>query len=78
MCTRRISNQYNVQSDEDHIISLSLETILAGHAILVFCPTKQWCEKLAETVAKEFYRLCRDKSNEGTGPCCCMVMRDKV
>ena len=30
---------------------------MAGHSILVFCPTKNWCEKLADTVAREFYRL---------------------
>lgn len=27
------------------------------HSVLVFCPTKNWCEKLAETVAKEFFHF---------------------
>ncbi len=40
---------------------LCLETVLAGHSILIFCPTKNWCEKLAETVAKEFFNLGRGK-----------------
>ena len=25
--------------------------------MLVFCPTKAWCEKLAETVSKDFFSL---------------------
>ncbi|KAH3724333.1 hypothetical protein DPMN_050149 [Dreissena polymorpha] len=33
-----------------------------GHSILIFCPTKNWCESLAEQVARELYRLLRDPS----------------
>ncbi|XP_067676390.1 DNA polymerase theta-like [Haliotis asinina] len=43
--------------DSDHIIPLCLETILAGHSVLIFCPTKNWCEKLSEAIAREFYNL---------------------
>ena len=45
------------RGDEDHIVPLCLETVLAGHAVLIFCPTKNWCEKLCETIAKEFYHM---------------------
>ena len=40
---------------------LCIETIREGHSILIFCPTKNWCEKLSETVAREFYNLLRSQ-----------------
>lgn len=43
-----------VSGDEDHVIPLCKETIVEGHSVLVFCPTKNWCEKLAETIARHF------------------------
>ena len=44
-------------NDSDHLVSLSLEPVLNGHSVLIFCPTKNWCEKLAETISKEFFNL---------------------
>lgn len=49
--------RYDVQSDEDLIFSLSLETMGTGCGVLIFCPTKNWCEKLAENMARELSRL---------------------
>ncbi|GFN83271.1 DNA polymerase theta-like [Plakobranchus ocellatus] len=46
-----------VPEDSDHVIALCLETVTAGHAVLIFCPTKNWCEKLCETIARKFYSL---------------------
>ena len=43
-----------VSGDDDHVIPLCKETIAEGHSVLVFCPTKNWCEKLAESIAKHF------------------------
>ncbi|XP_012942327.1 DNA polymerase theta [Aplysia californica] len=43
--------------DADHVLSLCLETVLGNHGVLVFCPTKNWCEKLCEFVARNFYSL---------------------
>ena len=45
------------KNDEDHIIPLCLETIKDGCSVLIFCPTKNWCEKLADSIAREFYSL---------------------
>ena len=45
------------KGDEDHILALCLETIAEGCSVLVFCPTKNWCEKLSENMAREIYRM---------------------
>ncbi|XP_012494995.1 PREDICTED: DNA polymerase theta [Propithecus coquereli] len=46
-----------VKGDEDHVVSLCYETIRDNHSVLLFCPSKKWCEKLADTIAREFYNL---------------------
>ncbi len=59
---------YSWQGDDDHIIQLCLETIQDGCSVLIFCPTKNWCEKLAETIAKQFYTMCKNAMpQDGTG-----------
>ena len=40
-------------------MQLCLETVLEGFSVLVFCPSKAWCENLASAVAKEFYQIGR-------------------
>lgn len=55
-------------SDDDHIIPLCLETIRDNCAVLIFCPTKNWCEKLADSIAREFYRLSREVVVSGAAP----------
>ncbi|XP_071543746.1 DNA polymerase theta-like [Panulirus ornatus] len=54
---RDLDPQLTVKGDSDHLIQLCLETVLEGLSVLVFCPTKAWCEKLAESVAKEFFSI---------------------
>ncbi|XP_029795268.1 DNA polymerase theta [Suricata suricatta] len=46
-----------VKGDEDHVVSLCYETICDNHSVLLFCPSKKWCEKLADIIAREFYNL---------------------
>ncbi|XP_053421693.1 DNA polymerase theta [Nycticebus coucang] len=46
-----------VKGDEDHVVNLCYETICDNHSVLLFCPSKKWCEKLADTIAREFYNL---------------------
>lgn len=41
----------------DNILQLCIETISAGHSVLIFCPTKKWCEKLAQQVAAAFFKI---------------------
>ncbi|XP_042229545.1 DNA polymerase theta-like isoform X2 [Homarus americanus] len=54
---RELDPLLTVKGDSDHLIQLCLETVLEGYSVLVFCPTKAWCEKLAESVAKAFFRI---------------------
>ncbi|XP_044140055.1 DNA polymerase theta isoform X2 [Bufo gargarizans] len=56
---RELQPLIHVKGDDDHIVSLCYETVQGGHSILIFCPSKNWCEKLADTIAREFYNLYR-------------------
>lgn len=49
-----------LQGDDEHVVPLCIETLKDGHSVLIFCPTKNWCERLAETVAREMYNLLRN------------------
>uniref|UniRef100_A0A3B5B572 DNA polymerase theta n=1 Tax=Stegastes partitus TaxID=144197 RepID=A0A3B5B572_9TELE len=54
---RQFTPALHVKGDDDHIVSLCYETVREGHSVLLFCPSKNWCEKLADSIAREFYNL---------------------
>lgn len=54
---REFQPMLQVKGDEDHVVSLCYETIRENHSVLLFCPSKKWCEKLADNIAHEFYNL---------------------
>ena len=54
-----------VKGDEEHVIPLCLETIREGNSVLIFCPTKNWCEKLAKTIADHFQKLLGESGSNG-------------
>uniref|UniRef100_A0A3Q1EPI6 DNA polymerase theta n=1 Tax=Acanthochromis polyacanthus TaxID=80966 RepID=A0A3Q1EPI6_9TELE len=54
---RQFTPALHVKADDDHIVSLCYETVREGRSVLLFCPSKNWCEKLADTIAREFYNL---------------------
>ncbi|XP_028300327.1 DNA polymerase theta isoform X2 [Gouania willdenowi] len=54
---RRFTPALTVKGDDEHVVSLCYETVRDGHSVLLFCPSKNWCEKLADTIAREFYNL---------------------
>jgi hypothetical protein len=56
----------------DHLSWLSLETLLNGHSVLIFCPIKAWVESLAENLAKNLYSLGRPDPLD-TDPVSCAV-----
>lgn len=46
-----------LENDHDNICQLCIETIVSGASVIVFCPSKDWCEKLALHVASSIYKL---------------------
>ncbi|KAF6207903.1 hypothetical protein GE061_016352 [Apolygus lucorum] len=48
---------FTIDNDPGDTIYLCIDTILKGYSVLVFCPTKNWCETLALQVAGEVKRL---------------------
>lgn len=54
---RNIKPLAELKLDNDNIVQLCMETIANGHNILIFCPTKDWCESLASQAANTFCQL---------------------
>ncbi|XP_074546756.1 DNA polymerase theta [Halichoeres trimaculatus] len=54
---RQFTPALRVKGDDDHIVSLCYETVREGRSVLLFCPSKNWCEKLCDSIAREFYNL---------------------
>ncbi|XP_054668721.1 DNA polymerase theta isoform X2 [Grus americana] len=60
---REFQPKLQLKGDEDHVVSLCYETVCEGHSVLLFCPSKNWCEKLADIIAREFYSLQQAESS---------------
>lgn len=56
---RSIPESETLSDDPDHIVWLCQETVNGGHSVLVFCPTKNQTEKLAEKIAANIMRGAR-------------------
>ncbi len=42
----------SLPGDEDDILRICRETVYKGHSVLIFCPTKAWCENLSNTLGQ--------------------------
>uniref|UniRef100_A0A8C4Q9F1 DNA-directed DNA polymerase n=1 Tax=Eptatretus burgeri TaxID=7764 RepID=A0A8C4Q9F1_EPTBU len=47
----------SLKDDTDLVQELCHETVRAGHSVLAFCPSKQWCEALARAIANAFQQI---------------------
>ena len=65
-----VSPPLPIPGDSDHLTWLCLQTVLDGHSVLLFCSTKAWVEKLAETVSKALLCLGRPDPQD-TDPVSC-------
>ncbi|XP_034941066.1 DNA polymerase theta [Chelonus insularis] len=54
---RELSPLEDLPNDSENILQLCLETILDSHSVLIFCPSKNWCETLAKQVSTVFFKL---------------------
>lgn len=54
---RKLEPHPDLTQDTDHILQLCLETITANCSVLIFCPTKNWCENLAQQISSAFWKL---------------------
>ncbi|XP_051955801.1 DNA polymerase theta-like [Xyrauchen texanus] len=64
---RQFTPSLPFKGDDDHIVSLCFETVQDGHSALLFCPSKNWCEKLADSIGREFYNLHHKEMQSGSG-----------
>lgn len=54
---RKLQPLPELDTDTDNILQLCLETICENCSILIFCPTKNWCENLSQQIAAAFWKL---------------------
>ncbi|KAK9874987.1 hypothetical protein WA026_005802 [Henosepilachna vigintioctopunctata] len=62
---RRLTTLPELAADTDDVLQLSLETIGSSCSVLIFCPTKNWCENLAQQIAMAFWRIGKSDSDLG-------------
>lgn len=54
-----------IENDQDNIAQLCIETIVNSASVIVFCPSKDWCESLALHVAQNIYKLGKSQTSIG-------------
>ena len=48
------------KGDEEDILTICHERLMEGHSVVIFCPTKNWCEKLASTISSAPFLSSKD------------------
>ena len=60
----------SLPGDEDDILLLCRERVSQGHSVLIFCPTKAWCENLSSTLAGALAGVIKCKDERGNPTVC--------
>lgn len=55
------------RNDTDEVCQLAMETIIENHQLIIFCPTKVWCEQICENVARGIHKMLKSKLEEFEG-----------
>ena len=48
-------------NDTDEICQLAMETIMDNCQLIIFCPSKEWCEQLSQNLARGIYNMRKKK-----------------
>ncbi|XP_039491520.1 DNA polymerase theta [Drosophila santomea] len=68
-CLRDVSKQREIRqelgNDSDDVALLCIETLLEGCSVIVFCPSKDWCENLAVQLATAMHSLIKSGTELG-------------
>ncbi|KAH8358548.1 hypothetical protein KR093_000848, partial [Drosophila rubida] len=59
----RMSEVPVLGNDSDHVAQLCMETLIDGCSVVVFCPSKDWCENLAVQLATAMHALLKTDSS---------------
>lgn len=63
---RSVSDQYQqFPKDPDNVGQMCVETILEGGSVIVFCPSKDWCESLSQHLSKFIHHIGMSKTDMG-------------
>lgn len=62
---RKIETAKNSPKDQDNIGQMVVETINEGCSVIIFCPSKDWCETLCLHLAEYIYNLGKSKTEIG-------------
>ncbi|RZC40268.1 DNA polymerase theta, partial [Asbolus verrucosus] len=60
---RQLAAMPELGVDTDNILQLCIETISESCSVLIFCPTKNWCENLAQQISVAFWKLGNSKTD---------------
>ncbi|XP_055376820.1 DNA polymerase theta isoform X2 [Condylostylus longicornis] len=54
-----------IPNDQDGIAFLCLETLLEGCSVIIFCPSKDWCENLSKNLSKTIKEIYNSNTELG-------------
>ncbi|XP_037047750.1 DNA polymerase theta isoform X2 [Bradysia coprophila] len=62
----------NFPKDIDNIGQLCVETIVEGGSVIVFCPSKEWCERLSNVLSAFIFHIRKSETDMG------IKLRDQI